>query len=263
MFDNHVHTEISADSSMIIEDAIRAANTRGVNLVLTEHMDIEYPGAAEGEDFTFNVEDYFKKYGKLRNDKLLLGMEVGLRPEFLKRNEEIIKSDNFDFVIGSIHVVNGMDIFRKDYYEGKSKKAAYEEYLEAMIKCLKIYNDIDTLGHIDYISRYAPYEDKEIYYDDFSDHIDEVLKLLIEKGKAMEINTRRLNLEGARNNLLKIYSRYRDLGGKIVTVGSDSHNPEAIGGNFKYAIDIINKAGLKNVYFKGREICYDNLDIIK
>lgn len=261
MFDNHLHTEVSADSSMLIQDAIKSADAKGLGLILTEHMDISDSGMKLGEGFTFNVSEYFAKYREYRNERLLLGMELGFTPEVFKENNNVVKSGNFDFVIGSIHVVNTIDIFQSVYYETKTKREAYEEYLEAMIQCLNLYDDIDSLGHIDYICRYATYDDKEIHYEEFSDHIDEVLKVLVEKEKAIEINTRRLALPGVKNNLFNIYKRYKELGGKIVTIGSDSHRSEDIGMNFKEAIDIIGRLGLKNVYYKERKPYYDDRNI--
>lgn len=261
MFDNHLHTEVSADSSMLIDDAIKSAEEKGIGLILTEHMDITRADMKLGEEFTFDVSEYFAKYKEYRNEKLLLGMEVGFTPEFVEQNNNAIKSGEFDFIIGSIHVVNKIDIFQHIYYETRTKREAYEEYLETMKQCLKLYDNIDSLGHIDYICRYATYDDKEIYYNEFSDYIDEVLKVVIEKEKAIEINTRRLNSSTAKNNLFNIYKRYKELGGKIVTIGSDSHRANDIGANFKEAIDIIDNIGLKNVYYKNRKIYYDDRNI--
>lgn len=258
MFDTHIHTEVSTDSNMMLESAIKSAREKGLSLILTEHMDHQYP-VKEGEygNFTFDSLEYFKKYGDKRGEDLLLGMEMGMRLDCIKENKLEEGKAPFDFIIGSIHVVNEVEIFGEEHYKNKSKKKAYEEYFEAMAQCLKAYDFVDSLGHIDYICRYAPYEDPEIYYEEFSDHIDEVLKIIIEKEKAMEINTRRLGLKNTRESLLDIYKRFKQLGGKYVTLGSDSHKESAIGMNFDYAIDIAKICGLKNVYFKERKMQYD------
>lgn len=256
MFDTHIHTEVSTDSNMKLIDALNSAKEKGVSLILTEHMDIQEPIKEYGH-FTFDSYEYFKKYEKFREDNLLLGMEMGMRPEFIEENKIEEEKSPFDYIIGSVHVVDTIEIFKEEYYAERTKKEAYEEYLEYMINCLKQYDFIDSLGHIDYICRYATYEDPEIYYEEFSDHIDGVLKILIEKEKAMEINTRRLHSEVTRENLTKIYRRYKELGGNYVTIGSDSHKESAIAMNFNYAIEICDKCNLRKVYFKERKIEYD------
>ena len=112
---------------------------------------------------------------------------------------------------------------------------------------------IDTLAHIDFIARYAPVNDSEIYYYQNSDHIDAVLKACISTNTALEINTRRLNEKTAFENLLTIYKRYKDLGGQYVTIGSDAHNSKGIYNNFSLALNIAEQCNLTPVYFKSRQ----------
>lgn len=256
MFDTHVHTKISSDSKMEIEDAIKYGKDKNLSLIITEHMDLKFP--KEGL-FCFNADNYFNEYNKYRNDNLLLGIEVGMKEDCADENRDLVKKYPFDYIIGSIHLVNNRDIYYPEYYQGNNKKQAYEGYFKEMLNCVKQYNFIDSMGHIDYIARYAKFEDKEIYYEEFSDIIDEILKILIEKDKCMELNTRRLNEEKAVKNLIPIYKRYRELGGREVTLGSDAHNTIAIGSNFNRAKEIVDSADLRVVYFKDRKKEYDKL----
>ena len=117
-------------------------------------------------------------------------------------------------------------------------------------------NIINVLGHIDYISRYAPYDDKEINYHRFHDQVDEVLMNVLDTGTIMELNTRRLASKAAAESLLMIYARYRELGGQYVTIGSDAHSAEAVGMNFKMAQDMTDFVGLRPVWFRERKIEY-------
>lgn len=249
MFDSHVHTRFSTDSKMNIEDALKKASDLNLGLILTEHMDIKYP--VEGK-FNFNPKAYFNEYSKYRNDKLLLGVEMGIRPDCLEENKELEESYQFDYIIGSVHVVDNIDIYQRVFYEGRSKKEVYLQYLNAMLESIKTHDFIDSLGHIDYIARYARYDDNEIYYRDFSDEIDEILKVLIQNEKAIEINTRRMKDQKAVDALIKIYKRYYELGGRIVTIGSDSHIPENIGSGFDTAKEMADRCSLKIVYYKER-----------
>ena len=115
---------------------------------------------------------------------------------------------------------------------------------------------IDVLGHIDYISRYSPYEDKEIGYKEYHDLVDLVLMNVLDAGTVMELNTRRLDSKAVAESLLMIYARYKELGGQYVTIGSDAHKAENVGMNFKMAQDMVEFIGLKPVHFKERKIEY-------
>jgi len=251
MFDCHVHTKFSSDSNMKLEDVLKKVKDNEFGVIITEHMDLKYPD--EGK-FQFDTREYFNEYEIYRSDKILLGIELGLRLDCIKENKKIIEENPFDYVIGSIHVVNGIDIFQNCFYENKSKKEAYQEYLSYIYRCIKDSDFFDSLGHIDYITRYSIYDDKELYYEDFSDVIDEILKVLSLKEKAMELNTRRLDSKVAAENMLKILKRFKELGGKFVTLGSDAHDVNSIGKHFKVAEEIIKISGLKIVYFKNRKI---------
>jgi histidinol-phosphatase (PHP family) len=250
LFDSHVHTRFSTDSKMKIEAAIKRAAELNIGIITTEHMDLNCPIPNK---FRFDPAQYYKEYGKYRSDKVLLGIELGMINDGVLNNKELIESCPFDYVIGSIHIVDDKDIFYEDFYINKSKKEAYEHYLRYMLQCIKTHNFIDSLGHIDYIARYARYEDKEIYYEDFTEYIDEILKTIAENGKSLELNTRRLNNSEAVKNLEKIYKRFYALGGRTLTIGSDAHNVDSIGSSFDIAKAITESSNLRIVYYKARK----------
>lgn len=248
-----MHTDFSTDSTMKIDEAVKKAKETNLGIIITEHMDINFP--REGE-FIFDVDEYLNKFSKYRNSKVLLGIELGMRMDAVKQNAEIENNFDFDYVLGSIHFVDNVDIFDPEMYENKDKKIVYENYFKNMINCLKYHKYIDTLAHIDYICRYAAYEDKEIYYEDYREYINAVLNFIIDNDICLEINTRRLNSKSAAINLIPIYKRYKELGGEYVTFGSDSHNTASIGMNFTKAEEILMLCNLKAVYFKNRKLEY-------
>lgn len=252
IFDTHLHTEISTDSEMKIKDAINKAANLNIGLIITEHMDLFYP---EENKFVFDVDKYFQRYEQYRNDKLLLGIEVGMQIKCADNIKKITGNSNFDFVIGSIHMVGGIDIYHSEYYQ-QSKEDAYNKYFRDMYNCINAFTDIDSLGHIDYIARYATYEDNEMYYEYFQEEYDKLLKNLAQRDKALEINTRRLSDPRAIAILLPVYKRFRQLGGKYVTIGSDAHKTGDIGANFSEANKIAQACGLRSVFFKERKIEY-------
>ena len=250
LFDTHIHTRYSTDSKMTIEAAVNRATDLNLGITITEHMDLAYP---EPEAFTFDVKKYFRDYAQYQGNKVLLGIEVGMRPDCLEENRRIIENNVFDYVIGSIHVVDNVDIYHSSFYESRPKQEVYGRYFEAMLQCLKSYDFIDSLGHIDYIARYARYQDTDIHYHEFSDRLDEILKVAADQEKAMEINTRRLTSQAAAAQLLPIYKRFSELGGKLVTIGSDAHKPEDIGCALALAQDMAEACKLRVVYFKQRK----------
>lgn len=256
MFDTHVHTKFSTDSNMSIEDAISKAKTNNNQLIITEHLDLNFPRQGE---FIFNIDEYFNQYIKYRSNNLLLGVEIGMKDDCVEENHKVIIANPFDYVIGSIHLVDNYDLYYDDFYKGKDKKEAYEIYLKNMLTCVKNFHFVDSMGHIDYISRYAGYEDKEIYYSDHEDLIDEILKTLILNDTCIELNTRRFDNKSVIKNLLPIYKRYGDLGGKHITIGSDSHTPKAIGSSLDIAKEFADQCKLKIVYFKERKIVYEKV----
>lgn len=250
IFDSHVHTEFSTDSQLKIEDALEVSKKLGLGIISTDHIDLNYP---EKGKFTFNIDEYFKKYHKYRGNNYLIGVEIGMTEEYSDENRNIDQNYEFDYVIGSIHFVDGMDIYEKSFYKDREKKRIYKRYFETMLDCLKTHEYIDSLAHIDYISRYAVYQDNEIYYNEYAELIDEVLKFIIDRQIAFEINTRRLDKNYVIKNLMPIYKRYKDMGGSFVTIGSDAHNGNNIGMNMKEAFLIAEECNLKPVYYKNRK----------
>ena len=241
IFDSHSHTKFSADSEMDAAQAISRAESLGLGIIFTEHYDFNFP---ENMDFTFDAAKYFDEYKKFRSDKVKLGVEIGLRKSAREANKNFLAQGNFDLVIGSIHVIDDIDIYNPKFFADKDKLTAYRKYFSAMAEEVAV-EDFDVLGHLDYICRVAPYENSEIYYETFKPEIDEVLKILVERKKILELNTRRLNNNIALKGLERVYKRYKDLGGEFITIGSDAHVIDAVGANFDVALNFVENLGLK------------------
>ena len=251
IFDSHSHTSFSADSDMTAEDALKAARARGLGIVFTEHLDVDFPGEL---DFSFDPAAYWKQYEPLRGDNLHLGIEVGMQAGTAEASRAFVTRAPFDLVIGSVHLLRGIDIYEKECFEGREKDELYREYFRRMAEMIACHDFIDVLGHIDYIARTAPYENPELSYGAFADEIDAVLRTAVAQGVVLELNTRRLGSRRALKELAPIYARYHELGGRYVTLGSDAHGADAIGANFAAAEDFARAMGLSIVTFFARKM---------
>ena len=151
---------------------------------------------------------------------------------------------NFDFVIGSSHVVHGYDPYFPPFWKTHTEEEGYREYFESILENIRAFDDFDVYGHIDYVVRYGPTRNENYTYARYSDVIDEILRLLIEKGKGIEINTGGFKYGlGHPNPCEEILARYRELGGEIITVGADAHAPEHVGFAFEKVPQILKDAG--------------------
>ena len=251
IFDSHMHTKFSADSEMLAADAIDKAASLNLGVVFTEHFD--YGVTNDDGEFTFDPAAYMSEYKNLRGDNVRLGVEVGLRKFARAANAEFIATADFDLVIGSIHLVDDLDIYYPDFYAGKDKTTAYKKYFEQMADEAAIA-DYDVLGHIDYICRAAPYDNLEIDYATFKAEIDEVLKIIVERGKVLELNTRRFDKARAIEELVPVYKKYWELGGRFITIGSDAHRVAAVGNYFEQALRFAKKLDLTPVTFCERRL---------
>lgn len=253
LFDSHSHTAFSADSEMLAADAIARARERGLGIVFTEHLDLDFVSEL---DFTFDPEAYWTTYARWRGADVRLGVEIGMQQHVAEDNRAFAERVPFDLVIVSQHLLDGIDLYETAAYEGKDKRTAYEMYLTAMQENLLCHAFGDVLAHIDYITRYAKhvYESAVLGYADYSEHIDAVLRACIETETVLELNTRLFGDRHMVKELVPIYARYRDLGGKYVTIGSDAHGVDAIGAHFDLAVDMADALGLLPVTFCERKM---------
>ena len=246
--DFHMHSSFSGDSDTPMEDMIKAAIARGLTeICFTEHLDLDYP--ADCGDFSLNLEQYAARLFRLREQyessiSIRFGMEMGMQPHLGPRYASIVQSQPFDFLIASQHLLEGYDPYFRDFWETREEKASYRRYFESILENLKIMQDYDTLGHLDYIVRYGPTKNQFYCYGDYAEEIDEILRYLISEGKCLEVNTAGLKY-GLRhpNPEESVLRRYRELGGERITIGSDGHKPEHIAYDFKKAEELLKELG--------------------
>ncbi len=251
LWDTHMHTHFSGDCEADVSSMADAAVRKGLaGICFTDHMDLDYPEGLP-ENYFFDADEYFQEMRQAQERyrgrlPILIGMETGLQPHLKDKLPEIAAAHPYDFIIGSSHLIHHMDPYYPGYFEGKTEDEAYREYFEYLLENLGVFDFFDVYGHIDYIVRYGPNKNKFYSYRKFADVIDEILRALIQKGKGIEINTGgfRYGL-GHPNPTEEILSRYRELGGEIVTIGADAHKPEDVAHSFQKAPDILKAAGFR------------------
>ncbi len=250
--DCHLHSSFSADSKTPMRDMVEAGIKAGLNtMCFTEHNDFDYISQDElkAEDWILNVDSYLYELIKLKEEyegriRLLFGIEIGLQPQCMRQNAVLAKSHEFDFIIGSSHLVNGVDPYYPSYFEGRDPEDAYREYFESELLNIKKNSFFDVYGHLDYVVRYGSDPSKPYDYDRHADIFDEIFKTLIEKEKGIELNTGGIKKGMTEfHPCTKALKRYRELGGEIITIGSDAHKPENVGDCFDRAAEVLKECG--------------------
>lgn len=256
----HMHTSFSTDSEACPRDMAEEAIKKGLQTIcFTDHFDKD--DLEWGEEGIFDIDAYFVKMQELKNEyagklNIRIGIELGLRTYLKEYYDALTAKYPFDFVIGSVHNVpykkdvEGCDVYTdpaaKKLFTDRTDKEAYRLMMETTLENVKKMDCFDSLGHLDYVVRYGKNREKEYSYAEFSDIIDEILKILIHKGKGLEVNSAGLKyglpFAHPHPDVLK---RYRELGGEIITIGADGHKPEHIAYDFAQVEEILRACGFK------------------
>lgn len=248
LWDVHMHSQFSGDSDAPLDTMVHSAIARGLaGICFTDHLDIDYP--KEPGLFLLDLPNYTSSVCAMQEQfqsrlPVRLGIELGLQPHLSALHEDILTQYPFDFVIGSSHVVHGFDPYYPDFYEGRDEKECYREYFESILENIRAFDGFDVYGHIDYVVRYGPTRNENYVWTDYQNVIDEILRLLIAKGKGIEINTGGFKYGlGHPNPTEAILQRYRELGGEIITIGADAHKPEHVAFDFEKVPAILKDVG--------------------
>lgn len=258
--DYHVHTEFSDDSVYPMEKVVKDAIKKGIDeICFTDHVDygvkydwdsghtIEY---RNGEPLA-NV-DYPRYVEKIRRmqqqygDQIAvkLGLEFGMQSHTVPQFERLFQRYPFDFIILSVHQVEDKEFWTQDFQRGRSQKEYNERYYEEMLNLVKHYHHYSVLGHVDLLVRY---DEQGIYpFEKIKPIVEEILKIVIADGKGIELNTS-FHRYGMKDTMpsTEILKLYRSLGGEILTIGSDSHQPEHLGAYIQEGKALLADLGFK------------------
>lgn len=254
MYDYHLHSTHSGDGK--VPDIVQAvaAIERGVTeICFTDHFDVDFPNAPY-QDFEVDIPTYHDDIqfvqeqfeGKL---SVKWGIEVGMQPveRIMAETNRRLSGWDFDYMLASVHCNPGNDYHRAASWEGVTKQDVLKTYIALLKYGVTHMDRYSCIGHLTYYSRYTPQKDRMMTYRDAPDEIDDLFRLLIQSGHGIEINTSVYDTFGFFLPDLDIVKRYKELGGEIITTGSDSHNAVRIAANFQPAMQMLQAAGFDYV----------------
>lgn len=264
-FDYHLHTWYSDDSDYKMEDLVRDTAVLGLDeICFTDHVDYgikrdwknpgcSYSGSEKAGLPPMNVKypAYHEKIKKLQReyeDRMVIreGMEFGMQAHTVPLFEKLFSSYPFDFIILSCHQVDDLEFWNQDFQRGKTREAFRRSYYEEILKVVGSYKNYSVLGHLDLISRYD--EGGSYPFERERDIIAQILKTAISDGKGLEVNTSsfRYGLQDLTPSV-DILKLYRDLGGEILTIGSDTHAPSHLGAQIRETMPVLKDLGFKRL----------------
>lgn len=248
--DFHLHTAFSADSTAPVRGQIDRAIELGMReLCITDHHD--YDSDKPDNEFLLDFSKYLPYMNAFRSEyssriRIDIGVELGLQIHEKQELDRIVNTCDLDFVIGSSHFIDRKDPYFPDFFFGRPEEESYARYFEVTLDRVRTMDCFDVFGHLDYVVRYGPTMNKHYSYAAYRDFIDPILKTLIEKGKGLECNTGGLKYGlGHPNPSEEILKRYRELGGEILTVGSDAHAPQHVGYGFHLLPSLLKSCGFR------------------
>lgn len=276
IIDCHTHTSVSPDGNGTAEELYKKAEEIGLKaLAVTEHCEVnrffsyDYYGETPRNEFEVyfdgNIfENAMKTLSELKKNQrdviLSTGIELGQINSNYQLTDIILKDKRLDFVIASLHELLGREDFAFIDYTKEDYRPLLDDYFSQLLEIAES-GKYDVLGHITYPIRYISGEygikvDMEKYYP----VIEKILEAVIKNGKGIEVNTSGLRQKyGKTFPDYDIIEKYRKLGGKIITIGSDAHCSDDLAKGTDKGIELVKKAGFKKVccFIKHKPVYFD------
>ncbi|MGE4352806.1 MAG: histidinol-phosphatase HisJ family protein [Oscillospiraceae bacterium] len=263
--DFHIHSTCSTDAYDTMKAMAAAAFARGISLMcFTDHVDLDNYQTGETDMSCFDVwNDIQSQHAEAaaaapKGLEIRRGIELGEANHDLSRAERIAATEGLDFVIGSLHNLRDTPDFSGLRY---ISMADCRDYLDRYVTELLELADIscyDVMAHIGYTRRYMLRDGFDLALDtqNYGDALSEILRRLIGSGKGIEINCSGLRSTGLHDTIpgYSVLKRYRELGGEIITVGSDAHCTADAGVGIARGFEILHELGFPYVtVFRNRK----------
>ena len=266
LMDYHLHTRFSFDGEQSLEALCTRAQALGVtHMAVTDHVDgPTHYGLLDIQDPTAYrqaVDAARKAYPALTIHR---GLELGYQVDYWDETLRRIEETEADYLLGSLHLVEGLDPYEPAYFAGRSRREAYAAYLDALEDALDyLLPRVQTVAHLDYVSKFSPHP--PLRYEDFPRQLDRILQCIIDSPAALELNTSgyRRAPQGLPGDDILI--RYRELGGRRVVLGSDAHRESDVATHYGKALASLRRAGFSAVCLYGpqgwQEVSLDALTL--
>ncbi len=246
-YDYHTHTAFSDDSDTPMTDMLDQAVRLGLaEIAVTDHYDPGYP------DPEFPFEPDFEGYHRALEEnqevyanriRIVKGLEIGILETELDRCRAAAEAYDYDYIIGSFHCALGEPLYNGHFYDDKTPRQAFIDYFQYVVDNIRRFDGYSCLGHLNLVSRYA---EADADFRDYGDLVEEVFKIIIPQGKGIELNTSsfKYNMRCSCPSE-EILRMYRQMGGEIITIGSDAHTPDRIADHFGDAEEYLRSLGFR------------------
>lgn len=248
--DYHVHSMLSPDSTSALDDICRRGIELGLEeIVLTDHYEM-----VEGSTLRQSYRSHYLAFAKQNimecrerwkgKIRLGFGIELGQWHFQPQASEKVVQTNPYDYVLASFHRVEHMCLSLYEYNK-IDRNRLREAYLDGLQQ-MAVTADYDCLAHLDLIKRYAALQGCTLRLEDREELVRSILRIVIQRGKGLEVNTS--GIGSVLHEPLpskQILAWYRELGGEIVTVGSDAHTLEQIGAGYTQAEQLIKELGFR------------------
>ena len=261
LVNDHCHSSCSHDGKFTMTEMAEAAFAAGLGSVcFTDHCDmLDGEGFPDRAPFSWQKEEaQFAAAREALGDRLelRLGVELGEATQAEAHARQILSHGHIDFVIGSIHnPINGQDYYFQTYSERAHCEQMITDYLAQMLSLAR--SDLyDVLGHITYPLRYMHYRDGvPVDFRGHDEQVREILRTVVAAGRGIELNTSGyLSCGGEPMPPEYMLRAYRQLGGEIVTIGSDAHSPDRMAQGIAQGMELLRAVGFRYLtLFRGRK----------
>lgn len=243
--DYHVHSAYSGDAETPIAEMCRLAIEQGLSeIAFTDHLDNnpqdECYGLFRAADLCREIEECRERFGdRLR---ILKGAELGEPHLYVREIEQALGGEQFDFLTCGVHWV-GDAVISVDIFSHLDVGALYHSYFDEVLRAVTCAN-FDVLAHLDLVKRFGVKYIGPYTIEPYREKIEAILRTMIDRGIALEVNT-----SGYRQPCgepfpgIETLKLYRQLGGELITIGSDGHRPEHLGFRLAEGLDLIRSAG--------------------
>ena len=272
--DLHNHTSnFSPDASCDFKEMILGAKAAGLpRLAFTEHYELDYPHKDDPLCDLFDINAYVREFPSWKEysssnggPELLMGIEFGYQSHLASDIDTIAGDYPFDVVLLSNHLFRNADIYLSDECYKLPVKGRHAEYIGVLAEMADKCHNYDVIAHYDYVNRYTSNANETVLLSHCEKQFENLFETLIARDKALEINTRSIDKQMQKNSAFvmpdpEIIKKYVDMGGKLISLGSDSHNTSTQGIHFMETASYLKSLGVNEIcYFKDRKVCLETI----